>query len=74
METQRRGVRVAKTVFRVRQHVRIRKKKMRFTKAAELNFSTEFFRVAKLIERQSRAVYELHDLNRTPIDDQFYRE
>ena len=38
------------------------------------NFSTEIFRVAKVIEMWSRAVYELGDLNGTPIDGQFYRE
>jgi len=47
---------------------------MRFPKAAELNFSTKIFRVAKVIERRPRAVYELVGLNGTPIDGQFYGE
>jgi len=51
--------------------VRIRKEKMPFAKAADQNFSTEIFRVAKVIERRPRAVSELEDLNHTPIDGQF---
>jgi len=47
---------------------------MRFAKAAEQNFSTEIFRVAKVIDRRPRAVYELEDLNGTSMDGQFYRE
>jgi len=58
----------------VGQHVRLRKEKMRFAKAVEQNFSTEMFRVAKVIERRPRTVYELEDLNGTPIDGQFYLE
>jgi len=54
--------------------VRISKEKMRFAKAAEQNFSTEIFRVAKVIKNRPRAVYQLMDLNGTPLDDQFYRE
>jgi len=63
-----------KAMFRVGQHVRISKERMRFAKAAEQNFSTEIFGVAKVIERRPRAVYELEDLNGTPIEGQFYRE
>jgi len=40
----------------------------RFAKAAEQNFSIEIFRIAKGFERRPRAVYELEDLNGTPID------
>ena len=54
--------------------MRISKEKMRFAKAAEHNFSTEIFRVAKIIDRRPRDVYELEDLNGTSIDGQFYRE
>jgi len=74
MEVQRQGVRVATGTFRLGQHVHIRKEKMRFAKAAEQNFSTEIFRVAKVIERPPRVVHKVEDLNRTPIDGQFYRE
>jgi len=74
MEARKRRVGDAKATFHVGQLVRISKEKMRFAKAAEQNFSTEIFRLAKVIERRPGAVYELEDLNRTPIDGQFYRE
>ena len=45
---------------------------MKFAKSDEQNFSTEVFRIAKVIERRPRAVYELEDLNKTPIKGQFY--
>jgi len=61
-------------MFRVGQHVRISKEKMRFTNAADQNFSIENFRVAKIIKRRPRVIYIHEDLNGTPIDDQFYRE
>lgn len=60
--------------FRVGQHVRISREKMRFAKAAEQTFSTEIFRVVKVIDRRPRTVYELEDLNKTPIEGQFYGE
>jgi len=47
---------------------------MKFAKSDEQNFSTEVFRIAKVIERRPRAVYELEDLNKTPIKGQFYVE
>jgi len=50
-------VRVAKATFRLEQEVRIRKEKTRFDKSAEQNFSTEIFRVAKVIERRPRPLY-----------------
>ena len=69
MEAAREGVRVAKSAtFRVGQYVRICKEKLRFAKVAEI------FKVAKVTHRRSRAVYELEDLNITPIEGQFYRE
>jgi len=76
MLVARRGrVRVAKkATFRVGLQVGISKENMRFTRAAEQNFSTEIFRVAKVIDRRPRVVYELKYLNATLIYDQFYRE
>ena len=65
---------VATASFRGGQHVRISKVKMKFAKAAENNFSTELFRIVKVIHRRPRVVYELEDLNGTPIDGQFYSE
>jgi len=54
--------------------VRISKKKMKFAKARGHNFITEIFRIVKVIDRRPRAVYELEDLNGTPIDGQFYQD
>ena len=74
MEARRRGVRVAKAQFRVGQHVRISREKVKFAKSAEENFSTEIFRIVKVIERRPRPLYELEDLNGTHIEGQFYQE
>ena len=60
--------------FRVGQHVRISKEKMRFAKGAEQNYTTEIFTINKVIRRTPRPVYELEDLNKTPIEGQFYGE
>jgi len=73
MDAQRRRDRVTKATFRVGHHVRISKEKTRLSKAVEQNFSIEIFRVAKVIERRPRVVYELKNLNRAPIDGTFYR-
>jgi hypothetical protein len=43
MEAKSLSLRIAKDMFRVGQHVRISKEKMRFAKAAEHNCSTEMF-------------------------------
>jgi len=68
-------VRIAKaSAFRVGQHVRINKEKMWFAKTAEQNFSTDIFRVTKVIDGRPRVFYELEDLNGKPIEGQFYRE
>ena len=74
MEAAKERVRVAKATFREGQHVRISKEKMRFAKAGEQNFSTEIFKVVNLIDRRPRAVHEVEELNRIPIDGQFCRE
>ena len=74
MVTRRLRVRVATATFRVRQHVCFSKEKMKFSKAGEHNFSTEIFRIFNVIHRRPRVVYELEDLNGTPIDGQFYSE
>jgi len=50
------------------------KKKMKFAKGVEQAFSTEIFHITKVIERRSRPVYELEDLNKTPIEGKFYAE
>ena len=74
MEARTQRVRVPTTKIRFGQHVRIGKEKMKFSKAGEHNFSTEIFRIFNVIHRRPRVVYELEDLNGTPIDEQFYSE
>jgi len=59
MESRKRNVRVAKAKFRAGQHVRISKEKMKFAEGAEQNFSTDIFRITKVIERRPRPLYEL---------------
>jgi len=63
-----------KATSRVGQNVPISKEKMRFAKSGEQNFSTEIFKVLKVIDSRTRAVFELEDLIGTPRDGQFYRE
>ena len=72
--SRKQRVRYTTAKFRVGQHVLIIKVKMKFAKAAEHNFSTEIFRIVKVIHRRPQVVYELEDLNGTPIDSQFYSE
>jgi len=47
---------------------------MKFKKSVVQNFSQEIFRINKVIKRTHRPVYELEDLNKTPIEVQFYQE
>jgi hypothetical protein len=65
---------MAKPKFSAGQHVRISKEKMKFAKGSEQNFSTEIFKIVKVIRRIPRPLYELQDLNGTPIDGAFYQE
>ena len=65
---------MAKVKFSVGQHVRIRKEKMKIAKGGEQTFSTEIFRITKVIKRRPRPVYELDDFNKTPIEGQFNAE
>jgi len=74
MNTKRVRIPSVGVKFRLGQHVRISKEKMKFAKASEQNFSTEIFRISKIIYRTPRPVYELEDLNKTPIDGLFYGE
>jgi hypothetical protein len=47
---------------------------MRFAKGDELNYSTEIFKIIKVIHRTPRPVYELRDLRGLEIEGQFYGE
>ena len=69
-EKRRRG-RVIKAKYSVRQNVRLSKEKAKFAKSAEQNFSTEIFRIVKVIPRKPRPVHELEDLNKKLIAGQF---
>ena len=44
------------------------------SKLAEHNFCNEICRMIIVIHRRPRAIYELEDLNGTPIDFLFYQE
>lgn len=58
--------------FRVGQTVRIGKEKMKFAKGFEQNYSTEVFKIVKVVKRSPQPVYELEDLKNNPILGQFY--
>jgi hypothetical protein len=74
MNKKDRKIPIAKPKLGVVQHVRISKEKMSFFKGGEQNYTTEVFRIIKVIRRTRRPVYELEDLNRKVIDGQFYNE
>jgi len=65
---------IAKPRFRVGQHVRISKEKMKFAKGGEQNYTTEVFRIIKVVRRTPSSMYELEDLNQKVIDGQFFSE
>jgi len=71
---QKKRTRVIKPKYSVGQHVRISKEKAKFTKSATQNFTTEIFRIVKVISRTPRPVYELEDLNKKSIDSFFIRK
>ena len=47
---------------------------MKFAKTSKHKFGIEIMRIVKVIHRSPRLVYELEDLNGTPIDDQFFQD
>ena len=65
---------IAQPRFRVGEHVRISKEKMKFAKGGDQNYTTEVFRIIKVIRRTPRPVYELEDFNQKVIDGQFFNE
>jgi len=58
--------------FKVGDLVRITKERVKFAKGYEQTFSTEIFRVVKVIRRVPQPVYELSDLQDRPMEGQFY--
>jgi hypothetical protein len=63
---------VGQVKFMVGEHVRISKQKVLFAKGYEQAYSTEVFRVAKIIQRRPQPVYELTDLQGRLIEGLFY--
>ena len=61
MKEKRIRIRAVRAKLRAGQHVRISKEKMKFAKGAEQKFSIKIFRIAKVIERRPRPVFELED-------------
>jgi hypothetical protein len=74
LTTKRRHIRSFTGKFRVGQHVRIRKEKVKFAKESEQNYSTVIFHFSKVINRTPQPVYELQDLNKSSIDGQSYAD
>ena len=66
--------RLSRPKFRVGQHVRISKEKMKFAKGGEQNYTTEIFKIRKVVYRTPRPVFELEDLRGVEIEGQFYSE
>ena len=58
--------------FKVGDLVRITKEKAMFAKGYEQTYSTEIFRVAKVIQRVPQPLYELTDIQDRHIEGQFY--
>jgi hypothetical protein len=58
--------------FKVGDLVLITREKLKFAKRYEQMFSTEMFRVVKVIQRMAQLVYELTDLQNRPIEGKFY--
>jgi len=66
--------RLSKLKFRVGQHVRISKEKMKFAKGGAQNYTAEVFKVRKVVHATPRPVFELEDLRGREIGGQFYSE
>jgi len=74
MNEKRSRIPIAQPKFRVGQHVRISKEKIKFPKGGEQNYITEDFRIIEVILLTPRPVYKLEDLNQKVIDGQFLNE
>ena len=74
MRTRHSTIRRAPVRYNVGHHVRISKEKLKFAKGGEQNYTTEIFRISKVIRRVPRPLYELQDLQVKHIDGQFYAE
>jgi hypothetical protein len=74
MRTKRPSIRRATAKFKVCQHVRISKEKLKFAKLGEQNYTTEIFQIHKVVSRTPRPVYELVDLLGKHSEGQIYAE
>jgi hypothetical protein len=74
MRAKQTSVSRAPAKFKVGQHVRIRKEKLKFAKGGEENYTTEIFQIHTVVSRSPRPVYELVDLLGKHIEGQFYAE
>ena len=72
MNTLRSKIPQGRVKFKAGDLVRITKEKLKFAKGYEQTFSTEIFRVVKVIQRMPQPVYELSDMQDRPIEGQFY--
>ena len=68
------SIRRAAVRFSVGKHVRISKENLKFAKVGEENYTTEIFKICKVMRRLPRPVYELQDLLGKHIDGQFYAQ
>jgi hypothetical protein len=74
MRARQSKIKTAVAKFTAGQHVRNSKEKMKFAKGREQNYTTEIFKLRKVMHRSPHPVYELEDLVGTQIDGQFYSE
>jgi hypothetical protein len=72
MRARQSKIKTALAKFSAGQQVRISKEKLKFAKGVEQNYTTEIFKIRKVVHRSPRPVYELEDLLGTEIDGQFY--
>ena len=66
--------RLSKLKFWVGQRLRNSKENMKFAKGGEQNYTTEIFKVRKVVHRTPRSVFEVEDLRGHEIEGQFYSE
>jgi hypothetical protein len=74
MKSRQSSIRRGPVTFKVHQHVRISKEKLKFAKGGEQNYTTEIFTIQRVVSRIPRPVYELVDLLGNHIAGQFYEQ
>ena len=74
MRSKHSSIQRAAVRFSMGQHVRISKEKLKCAKNGEQNYTTEIFRIHKIVRKIPRPVCELQDLLGKHIDGQFYAE